>query len=797
MRRNDETDAKHPRAFVTYAHDSAEHKSRVLELATFLRHVGIDVRLDRWADDGRIDWAVWALKEITEADFVLVIASADYKCRAEGGIADKGGRGAQFEASLLRELLFADRRTWGPKMLPVVLPGRSVDEIPLFLQPYSATRYIVSEFTENGVEKLLAVLRDRPKHRAPALEPAPPPQPTTEPAYPPMSWSKQDRTYDQIVDDLARVVAQQQQGSEEHHSIADPRPMRLTWSVTDTARTAMAGVRWESAGVMAPHTFSGGLSQAGELAGRVPSRRLVVLGQAGAGKTVFAIRLIRDLLAARTPGDPVPLLLPLGAWNPGTQRLPDWMVARLLQDYKGLRRKVKTHVGPAKTLAATLVDTGRIVPVLDGLDEITSELRGEAIAAINRLGPDPPLVITSRVAEYLEAVSTAGRGLTRAAIVELHPLGLAEVRDYLRETGAAERWQPVLGELDGNPDGPLAQTLRVPLMLWLARTVYAAPATAPGTLCSLPDRVAIQDHLLDHWIPAVYPDHPTPAASARYHAGDALAWLAFVARHLRASGTPDLAWWQLHHTVRSVAPTCRYLIGGVIGFGFGQLDSPTYAVVVTILGLLMMSGRFPGLRKVAKLDDPPPQVAALSSRGFRNEFSARTRGALLLVVAAFVLILINPHWGFMTPVVILVLSLSAMALFMWDLKSTTDGITSKTDLDRVSGVATTLRDDRAQALGWSSVAIFLVTMPISVLFGIESALFLSGALAFMFFLGSAYCRFVLTRLALALRGRLPWRTMTFLADAHRRGVLRQAGAVYQFRHARLRDRLADLDQHQP
>jgi hypothetical protein len=30
--------------------------------------------------------------------------------------------------------------------------------------------------------------------------------------------------------------------------------------------------------------------------------------------------------------------------------------------------------------------------------------------------------------------------------------------------------------------------------------------------------------------------------------------------------------------------------------------------------------------------------------------------------------------------------------------------------------------------------------------------------------------------------------MGFLVDAHRRGVLRQAGGAYQYRHARLRDR---------
>ncbi|WP_372345652.1 hypothetical protein [Streptomyces sp. KL116D] len=32
--------------------------------------------------------------------------------------------------------------------------------------------------------------------------------------------------------------------------------------------------------------------------------------------------------------------------------------------------------------------------------------------------------------------------------------------------------------------------------------------------------------------------------------------------------------------------------------------------------------------------------------------------------------------------------------------------------------------------------------------------------------------------------------MAFLADAHERGVLRQAGAVHQFRHARLQGRPA-------
>jgi len=55
---------------------------------------------------------------------------------------------------------------------------------------------------------------------------------------------------------------------------------------------------------------------------------------------------------------------------------------------------------------------------------------------------------------------------------------------------------------------------------------------------------------------------------------------------------------------------------------------------------------------------------------------------------------------------------------------------------------------------------------------------------------SAWGRLLVARIWLGATGRLPWRLMTFLSDAHRRGVLRQAGALYQFRHLRLQQRLA-------
>ncbi|AUY52848.1 helix-turn-helix domain-containing protein [Streptomyces sp. CB01881] len=50
---------------------------------------------------------------------------------------------------------------------------------------------------------------------------------------------------------------------------------------------------------------------------------------------------------------------------------------------------------------------------------------------------------------------------------------------------------------------------------------------------------------------------------------------------------------------------------------------------------------------------------------------------------------------------------------------------------------------------------------------------------------------IFSRIWLPMTGNLPWDTVAFLDDAYRRGVLRQTGAVYQFRHSRLQHHLGD------
>ena len=171
-----------PQVFISYAHDDPSHVHLVQQLWTFLRGCGIDARLDL-AVAGRVDWAEWMTREVRDADRVLVIASPAYKRRAERDAGPAEGRGVQWEARLIRDLFYADQRAGLYRFLPVVLPGCSQADIPVWLPP-AAAYYQVGEFTVAGAEDLLRLLTGQPGVLESPLGPVPvlPPRGAAPPA---------------------------------------------------------------------------------------------------------------------------------------------------------------------------------------------------------------------------------------------------------------------------------------------------------------------------------------------------------------------------------------------------------------------------------------------------------------------------------------------------------------------------------------------------------------------------------------------------------------------------------------
>jgi hypothetical protein len=148
-----------------------------------------------------------------------------------------------------------------------------------------------------------------------------------------------------------------------------------------------------------------------------------------------------------------------------------------------------------------------------------------------------------------------------------------------------------------------------------------------------------------------------------------------------------------------------------------------------------------------------------------------------------------------------------IGLGLWFIVALVQGLGVIVDPAASAGPADLLRSDRATGLRQGLITgIFGAALIVTVLweqFDLTYHL-VSGALCWVLawafaalaatgmwiFPGMVWGPWLIARCWLALHNRLPWNLMAFLDDAHRRGVLRQSGGVYQFRHARLKQYLA-------
>jgi FtsK/SpoIIIE family/SEFIR domain len=185
-----------PRVFVSYVHENAQHRDNVLCFTQLLRQLGVDARLDQFVEHTTIDWPKWMHDEISNADIVLCVASASYKERTEGGIEPGDGRGARWEGAILRQWIYSGLKDAGRRVLGVVLPGGSAEDLPFFLFPIATSHYKVASLDLMGLEGLLRRLTDQPSVLPDAIGAVPslpirrgPMQLTVEDFEPPVSVS--------------------------------------------------------------------------------------------------------------------------------------------------------------------------------------------------------------------------------------------------------------------------------------------------------------------------------------------------------------------------------------------------------------------------------------------------------------------------------------------------------------------------------------------------------------------------------------------------------------------------------
>jgi len=127
-----------PKVFISYSHDSDEHRERVLALSERLRADGLETILDQYLNGSPLQgWPRWMLDQIDAADSVLVVCTQTYYRRFRGHEEPGKGKGGDWEGALITQEIY-DARSRTLKFIPVFLSAVVNEWIP---EPLRSVNY--------------------------------------------------------------------------------------------------------------------------------------------------------------------------------------------------------------------------------------------------------------------------------------------------------------------------------------------------------------------------------------------------------------------------------------------------------------------------------------------------------------------------------------------------------------------------------------------------------------------------------------------------------------------------------
>jgi tetratricopeptide (TPR) repeat protein len=148
------------RVFVSYSHDSPEHRANILDLTQELRRAGIDAQIDQFVESSPpLSWPLWMNEQIGQSNFVLLVVTETYATRFMNREQPGRGLGVRWEGAIITSELYhaSDDRV---KFIPVVVRAKDSIHIPAPLR--LTTWYDVGIAGNRNLEPLLRHLLNQP-----------------------------------------------------------------------------------------------------------------------------------------------------------------------------------------------------------------------------------------------------------------------------------------------------------------------------------------------------------------------------------------------------------------------------------------------------------------------------------------------------------------------------------------------------------------------------------------------------------------------------------------------------------
>ena len=181
---------KTPKAFLSYSHDTLEHKKWVLDLAIRLRNNGIESIIDQWSLGPGDDLPHFMEQNLAAADRVLMVCTENYVKKANSGAGGVGYEKMIVTADLLK-------RIDSNKVIPVIRQA-GTHEVPTFLGSKLYVDFSRDDQMEAAFDDLVRNIHGAPLYVAPPVSINP---------FVPVSDTPAEKTGDGILATMAIVVA--------------------------------------------------------------------------------------------------------------------------------------------------------------------------------------------------------------------------------------------------------------------------------------------------------------------------------------------------------------------------------------------------------------------------------------------------------------------------------------------------------------------------------------------------------------------------------------------------------------